>query len=92
MMGDSKVSIPLAEVIEAARDLNEYVVCFDRIFSRLATGDYSQEILADYLVDREVRQRIARLREQMFDALEASVGAEEAERIAEEAYFYEDPE
>lgn len=90
-MEDPLVKIPLADAIEAAKDLNEYVVCFDRIFSRLGTGEYRPEILADYMVDRKVMQRIARLREKVFEALETVIGVDEAEKLAEEAYFYEDP-
>lgn len=90
-MEPSSVEIPLRDAIEAARDLNEYVVCLDRIFSRLGTGEYRPEILADYIVDREVMQRLARLRETVFDAVEAVIGADEADALAESAYFYQDP-
>lgn len=91
MMEAPSVKIPLADAIEAAKDLNEYVVCLDRIFSRLGTGEYRPEILADYMADRQVMQRLARLREKVFDALEVAIGIDEAEKVAEEAYFYEDP-
>jgi hypothetical protein len=86
------VVLPTEVVIDAARDLNEYVVCLDRIFSRLGTGNYDPEILANYLVEHRVSQRLAQLREKVFDALDEAVGAEESERIAEESYFYQDPE
>lgn len=85
------IVVPTAALIDAARDLNEYVVSLDRIFSRLGTGDYPDSILTDYMVQRRVPQRLAQLRRLVCDALEDAVGAEETERIAEEAYAYEDP-
>jgi len=91
MSENTTVVLLTTDLVEAARDLNEYVVCLDRIFSRLGTGEYPDSILTDYLVGRRVPQRLARLRETVFDALEASVGADEAERIAEESYVYKDP-
>jgi hypothetical protein len=86
------VRLEVDDAIEAAKDLNEYVVCLDRIFSRLGTGDYGDEILIDYLVQRDVMRRLARLREKIFDALDEVIGPEESERIAEESYVYQDPE
>jgi hypothetical protein len=85
------VALSTEDMIDAARDLNEYVVCLDRIFSRLGTEDHDPEILANYLVQHRVPQRLAHLREKVFDALDQAVGAEESERIAEESYFYQDP-
>ncbi|MER5890525.1 hypothetical protein ABT160_42430 [Streptomyces sp. NPDC001941] len=90
-MEPQTVKIPLNVAIDAARDLNEYVVSLDRIFSRLGTGEYDERILSDYVVDRRVLQRIAALRAHVFDALEEVVGAEKAEEIAEESYTYTDP-
>ncbi len=91
MSENTTVVLSSADLVEAVRDLNEYVVCLDRIFSRLGTGEYPDSILTDYLVERRVPQRLAWLRRIVSDAFEESVGADEIERIAEEAYAYTDP-
>ena len=90
-MDAKTVHLGVEDAIVAARDLNEYVVCLDRIFSRLGTGAYGDEILTAYMIQRDVMPRLARLREKIFDALEEVIGPEESERIAEESYVYRDP-
>lgn len=84
------VSITLAEAIEAVRDLDEYVVSLDRIRSRIAFGGHSPEILLDYIIDRNVFQRLAHLRRVVCDAVAEVVGEEMVEEIAESAYAYTD--
>lgn len=88
-----KVSISLDEdsLIQFALDLNEYVVCLDRIMSRLGTGQYSPQILADYISGRDVMYRMALLREFVCDSLEEKIGSEAMEELMENGYFYQDP-
>ncbi|MEU1393890.1 MULTISPECIES: hypothetical protein [unclassified Nonomuraea] len=78
----------LSEAIELFSDLNEFVVSLDRIRSRIAFADASPRILVDYMVDRELFQRLARARELVGDAVEAVIGDERLEEIAEEGYVY----
>ncbi|MFF7637303.1 hypothetical protein ACFZB9_29750 [Kitasatospora sp. NPDC008050] len=88
--GEGTVEIPLADMVNAVRDLNEYVVSLDRILSRIGTGGKSPEILLQYIVDRNVLRRIADLRTVVCDALEDRIGEEAVDEIADGAYFYTD--
>ena len=87
---DDRVTVNLADAVEALRDLNEYVVSLDRILSRIGTGGHDPEILLDYVVDRNVMHRLAHLREVVGAALDAVSGKEEADQIAESSYRYTD--
>jgi hypothetical protein len=91
MMDEQMIGLSKSDMIDALRDLNEYVVCLDRIGSRLATGDYDFRILSDYIIDRKVAPRLAGLRRKIADALEATIGVEATDLIAEESYAYQDP-
>lgn len=85
------VNLDQDSLVRFAQDLNEYVVCLDRIMSRLGTGQYSSQILVDYIVDRNVLRRIALLRTSICDALEEKIGSEAMDELMEAAYFYQDP-
>ncbi|MEV4365972.1 hypothetical protein AB0J71_02805 [Nonomuraea sp. NPDC049637] len=87
-MSEPEVTLRLSEAIELFSDLNEFVVSLDRIRSRIAFADASPRILVDYMVDRELFQRLARARELVGDAVEAVIGDERLEEIAEEGYVY----
>lgn len=80
----------LDEAIKVATDLNEFVVAFDRIFSRIAFGEASADLLVSFMSERNVRQRLAAARSAVFDALEQAIGQEAADRIAEEGYRHFD--
>ncbi|QES49825.1 hypothetical protein DEJ50_20375 [Streptomyces venezuelae] len=84
------VEMSLSDAIVAARDLNEYVVSLDRILSRIGTGGQDPEILVRYIVDRDVRTRLAEMRNVICTALESRLGEERVDEICEEAYFYTD--
>lgn len=92
-MAGEKVPVNLDEdsLVRFAQDLNEYVVCLDRIMSRVGTGQYSPQILVDYIVDRNVLRRIALLRTSICDALEEKIGSEAMGELMENTYSYEDP-
>ncbi|WP_155244308.1 hypothetical protein [Salinispora tropica] len=78
------------EAIEVAADLNEFVVAFDQIFSRITFGGASSELLTSYMIERNVRQRLASARSSIFDALERVIGQEVSDRIAEQGYRHFD--
>ncbi|BBC91954.1 hypothetical protein [Streptomyces griseofuscus] len=83
-------SLSAEDALLLFRDLEEYAVSLDRIMSRLAAGA-DPAILADYLVDRRVAARLARARGTVGDALEAVIGAEALEDIAEGVFRYSGP-
>ncbi|MEU5863734.1 MULTISPECIES: hypothetical protein [unclassified Nonomuraea] len=87
-MSESEVTLRLPDAIELFSDLNEFVVSLDRIRSRIAFADASPQILVDYMVDRELFQRLAKWRGLLGDAVEAVIGDERLEEIAEEGYVY----
>lgn len=82
--------LTLDEAIKIATDLNEFVVTFDRIFSRIAFAEASSDLLVNYMSERNVRQRLATARSAVFDALERAIGQEASDRIAEEGYRHFD--
>ncbi|YCK33569.1 hypothetical protein ACNF49_05575 [Actinomadura sp. ATCC 39365] len=86
--GGAEVTLRLPDAIEHFSDLEEFVVSLDRIRSRIAFADASPQILVDYMVDRELFQRLARARGLVGDAVEAVIGAARLEEIAEEGYVY----
>jgi hypothetical protein len=65
-------------------------VAFDQILSRIAFGEASSDLLASYLSERNVRQRLASARSVIFDALERVIGQEVSDRIGEEGYRHFD--
>ena len=88
--GDAGCQLTLDEAKKVAGDLNEFVVAFDRIFSRIAFGEADSELLLSYMSERNFRQRLAEARSVVFDALERTIGEEAADRIAEEGYRHFD--
>ncbi|MFG5717970.1 hypothetical protein [Streptomyces murinus] len=89
-LANAEFSLGAEDALLLFRDLEEYVVSLDRILSRLATGA-DPAILADYPVDRRVAARPARARGTVGDALEAVIGAEALEDIAEGVFRYSGP-
>ena len=83
------VKIALEDMVTLFGDAEEYVVSLDRILSRIGAGR-DPEILLNYVVDRQVFQRIAHARQVLAGALEEVVGVDEVERIAESRYRYHD--
>ncbi|WP_241842174.1 hypothetical protein [Pseudofrankia sp. BMG5.36] len=83
------MSISIADAVNAFRDLNELVVSFDRIGSRIGNGR-NPAILYGYVVDHDVTPRLARLREILGEALEEALSEEEVDQIGESSYFYTD--
>ncbi|WP_326566305.1 hypothetical protein VSH64_31085 [Amycolatopsis rhabdoformis] len=79
--------VPTADLVRVFGDLEELVVSLDRIMSRIGSGADPQ-ILVDYLVDRSLFPRLARARGDLGDALAASLGEAEVERIAEGKYWF----
>jgi hypothetical protein len=78
-MNERELMLPLQAGIRLAGDLNELVVSFDRIFSRMAFGTGGPELLVEYMNDRDMQARIAAARELVFDALEVVIGPKAAE-------------
>lgn len=78
--------IPLLQAEDALQDLNEYVVCLDRILSRIGAGEAGADILLDYVVDRNVLRRLAELRTVLGDSLKEQVGEDRVDEIAEGSY------
>jgi hypothetical protein len=85
---EREVSLPLAAAIELFRDMEEFVVSLDRIRSRIAFGQASPHIMMDYMVEREMFQRLAKARRVLSDLLEPVIGEEALEEIAEDTYVY----
>jgi hypothetical protein len=86
---EMKLTIRLEDALLLFKDLEEYVVSFDRIISRLGAGA-DPEILVDYLMDRRVYPRLAQARRIMADLVESAIGAEKLEAIAEDVFAYSD--
>ncbi|MFI6168527.1 hypothetical protein ACIBCN_17240 [Nocardia sp. NPDC051052] len=82
------MSLPLADAIELFCDMEEFVKSLDRIRSRIAFGGADPQILVDYIVDREVFQRLAKARRRLIELVEPVIGAEQLEEIAEGVYAY----
>jgi hypothetical protein len=82
--------VPVDEMKKIACDLNEIVVCFDRIFSRLAFSGASPDILVNYMLDRDVRLRLAEARSVLWDSLRERISEEEADDLAESGFKYSD--
>ncbi|WP_433391984.1 hypothetical protein [Micromonospora sp. KLBMP9576] len=78
--------IGLADMIGMAEDVNEFVTTFDQILSRIAFDGAGSDLLLQYFLDRDVKARLARVRAVIFDALEAELGEEAADRIGERGY------
>jgi hypothetical protein len=78
--------LTLDEAIKVGSDLNEFVVAFDQIFSRIAFSEASPDLLVSYMTERNVRRRLAEARSAVFDALERVIGQEASDRIGEEGY------
>ncbi|GIJ33145.1 hypothetical protein [Micromonospora sediminimaris] len=72
--GGKHCQLRVDEAIQIATDLNEFVVAFDQILSRIAFGEANSDLLTSYLSERNVRQRLASARSAIFDALEQVVG------------------
>ncbi|MCE3033137.1 MULTISPECIES: hypothetical protein [Streptomyces] len=89
-LANAEFSLGAEDALLLFRDLEEYVVSLDRILSRLAAGA-DPAFLADYPVDRRVAARPARARGTVGDALEAVIGAEALEDIAEGVFRYSGP-
>lgn len=88
--GSKHCQLAVDEAIRVATDLNEFVVAFDQILSRIAFGEANSDLLTSYVSERNVRQRLASARSAMFDALERVIGQEASDRIAEEGYRHFD--
>lgn len=86
-LDNSEVSLPLADAIELFCEMEEFVVSFDRISSRITWGA-DEQILTDYIVDRKVFPRLAKVRGRLADLVETAIGAERLEEIAEGVYAY----
>lgn len=86
---EGQVCIPLADAMELFRDMQEFVVSLDRIRSRIAFGADPQ-ILVDYVVDREVFQRLAKARGLFADLVASEIGEEQMEEMAEAVPVYPD--
>jgi hypothetical protein len=71
-------------------DLEEVVVSLDRILSRIGAGA-APDILVRFVVERDLRVRLARDRTVVGDALAGVIGEEAVEEIAEAQYRYVDP-
>ncbi|MDI6103022.1 hypothetical protein QLQ12_30850 [Actinoplanes sp. NEAU-A12] len=90
-MSDSNPCVvSVDDMKKIATDLNEFVVCFDRIFSRLAFSDASPDILVNYMLDRDVRLRLAEARSVVWDSLREKISEEEADDLSESGYEYSD--
>ena len=72
--GSQHCQLAVDEAIKVASDLNEFVVAFDRIFSRIAFGEANSDLLTSYVLERNVRQRLASARSAIFDAIEEVIG------------------
>ncbi|MER8060193.1 MULTISPECIES: hypothetical protein [unclassified Streptomyces] len=83
------MKLSLEDAVSIFRDLEEYVISFDRIISRIGSGA-DPVIFIEYLAAREVPARLARVRELLGDELEALVGEEALEAIAEDVFRYSD--
>jgi hypothetical protein len=83
------VSLGLDDATVLFQDLEEYVVSLDRILSRIGSGA-DPAILVDYIVERKLRDRLARARGFVGDALELVLDEAEVERIAENGFRYSD--
>jgi hypothetical protein len=88
--GGSVCRIDVPDVIGMAEDINEFVTTFDQILSRISFGGAGSDLLLKYFLDRDVKDRLARVRSVVFDALEAELGQEVADQIGEEGYRYFD--
>ena len=88
-MSDHKAELKmrLDDAVQIFRDLEEYVVSLDRIISRIGSGA-DPVIIVDYLADHRVLPRLAHARELLGDKLEAIVGEEQLEAIAESVFKY----
>ncbi|MFK3979016.1 hypothetical protein ACI2K4_01425 [Micromonospora sp. NPDC050397] len=82
--------IGISDATDIATDLNEFVSTFDQIYSRIAFEGAGADLLLQYFNDRNVRSRLARARNIVFDALEAEVGQDAADEIGERGYRYFD--
>ncbi|MEU4626867.1 hypothetical protein AB0G04_43690 [Actinoplanes sp. NPDC023801] len=83
---DATCQLALTDAIKVGSDLDEFVVAFDRIFSRIAFGEGGPDLLVTYMMERAVRERIAAARSVVFAAVERVIGEDAVERIAEEKY------
>lgn len=70
-------------------DLEELTVNLDRILSRIGAGS-DPGILLNYVVERNIRSRIAWARGMVGDALEAAIGADAVETLAGDVFRYTD--
>ncbi|MEW2445876.1 hypothetical protein [Micromonospora marina] len=84
--GGKYCELTVDEAIKVAADLNEFVVVFDQIISRVAFGGADADLLVSYVTKRDVRRRLASARSAIFGALERVIGQEASDRIAEEGY------
>lgn len=88
MTNDSEVSLPLVDALRLLADVNEFVVSLDRIRSRIAFGGADPQILVDYVVDREVFQRLAEARRRLVEMVVPVIGEDGLEEIGESGYVY----
>lgn len=85
----SHVEVELHDMIKLYGDIEEYLICLDRILSRIDFGG-DPKILYDYVVDRQLFKRIAHSREVLGNSLAQVIGESEVEVIAENIYKYTD--
>ncbi|WP_225801396.1 hypothetical protein [Streptomyces sp. NK15101] len=88
-MAPRTVPVEMEGFVELFRDLEEYVISFDRILSRIGAGQ-DPRILLEYVVENGLRARLARARGFVGDSLEEVIGAEALEDIADQVEGYRD--
>lgn len=90
MTEEATVAVPVADLLGAVRDLEEYVISLDRILSRVNFGG-DPAILVSYVAERDVFRRVAHARQRLSELLEPVVGEEKMDQAAADAYVYTDP-
>lgn len=86
----AQVSLDSEVALRLFVDLEEVVVSLDRILSRIGAGA-DPGILVNYVVDRQIFQRLAAARRDVTDAIEEHIPSEVLEELAEKGYRYTDP-
>ncbi|WP_157752016.1 hypothetical protein [Actinoplanes derwentensis] len=81
-------TVSMRDMKRIAGDLNEFVVTFDQIFSRMAFGEAGPDLLVEYMLNRDVRARLAEARKVVFEVLERELGEEAADDIGESGFRY----
>ncbi|MFE6506351.1 hypothetical protein ACFVDI_02070 [Nocardioides sp. NPDC057767] len=88
-MTESHVEVDLEGALELFLDLNEWVVSFDRIGSRIADG-YDPQIQDEYVTKSDMTRRLAKHRRLIGELVEAAIGADRLEELAESTPVYGD--